>query len=916
MSEKILEKNHYIRIGHLDVDGRMHPIGMDQRKPVFHYTAAAEGLGRGVTFLQIVVKNAQGIYWDSSRIAAGTFPYVTYAGPPLMPKTEYRVSLRVWDEEGTVGPFCKEISFETGVLEDGFFAEWLEPEQQNAILEEEIPFFRVFHPSPDYFGGHVRCRPAQNIRKVIRLEKSLKKARIYATAHGIYELYVNGKKAGQAYLAPEISSYQKYLYYQTYDVTGLLSMEENIIAVTLSDGWWTGRIGLIGSSCQYGDRLGLLFQMELEYEDGTRDIICGDESFLSHESEIRYADLYIGEMCDKTMEQQGWMEPGFEAKDWKSCKPASYAKDNLIGQPTDGIVDYQYFIPERWIQTPAGECVVDFGQVIAGVAELTIDAKAGQKIVLEYCENLDENGNYFRNIVGRNKDQRDVLCCKEGVQHWRPRFTYHGFRYVRISGADKQDIRTIRAAAIYSEMVQTGQFECSDENINQLQHNILWSQRTNMIAIPTDCPQREKMGWTGDIQIFAKTGSFNYELRCFLKAWLANLRAEQKEDGGIPVVIPNFPRQEEMQRQIGRGSVTSSGWSDACILLPWYLYMAYGDISFLTENLECMKRYLVYVKTEAAGIPEHYNQMTEAQKARNPYLWNKGYHYGDWLIPSLQKLPDGINRGRTKTRTVVGSCWYAITVAFYVEICRELQKVTGLELKEEIEEKEALLKKIRTAIRAEYVQDDGTVGDGSLQGVYVMVLRSGAVDGDLKKKTAGKLAGLIHKNGGCLDTGFSSVGFLMEVLCENGYRELARQLLYQTKSPSWLYMVERGATTIWENWEAVRPDGTVTESSFNHYAFGCIGDWIYQNIGGIMPGAPGYKHIIFAPDIFCGMNHADCSLITPFGRAHCGFKIAEDDCFIRVEVPIGTTAELHYGGVVIRLVSGKYHYHFKVPKKN
>ena len=906
------KKQPNIAVDHIDIMGRVRAFGIDEKAPVFHYTVKSCMKGKSISAHQVIVGRGKAVFWDSGKLLAGELPYVTYNGAPLEPKTAYSVRIKIWDEEDLPSKPSEPVFFETGLMESGFIAQWIEPVQEDAIPEKDIPHFMVFKDSPDHFGGQERLRPAQDIRKSFRLEKPVKRARVYASAHGIYELYINGNKAGDAYLAPEISTYQKYLYYQIYDVTKMLQSGDNALAATVADGWWIGRIGLIGGSCQYGNRLGFIAQMEIEYDDGETVVICSDESFRCHESAVQYADLYIGEKRDNTLELPGWRQTHFDDSDWAHCDQVVALKDNLVVQPTDSVGIYQYLMPLDWLESPKNECIVDFGQVIAGTVELTVDGREGQEITLDYCEVLDENGNYLRNIMGRNKDQRDVLICRDGLQTWQPTFTYHGFRYVRITGAERGQLEDLRAAILTTALRETGQFECSDERLSQLQKNILWSERGNMLSIPTDCPQREKMGWTGDIQIFAKTGAFNYDLKNFLEAWLTNLRAEQKEDGAVPVIVPNFPKQELMQKQISGSDITSSGWSDACVLLPWYLYECYGNVEVLKDNFHCMRRYLNYVKEQAALEPPGFADMDEAQRARSSFLWNKGYHYGDWLIPSLHRLPDGISEGRSATRDIVGSCWYAITVKTYLKILRALKKSAGWSLQNEIYEADRLLKSIRQAIREEYVSEDGSVGKAPLQGLYVMILRSGAVEGALKKRVAEKLVSQIRENSGCLDTGFSSVGFLLDVLTENGYKDIAYSLLFQDKAPSWLYMVDHGATTIWEFWEAITPDGKVSNSSYNHYAYGCVGDWIYRNIGGIAPGQPGYKQIIFAPDLDCGLSSAACKLYTPLGAAMCDWQLVDGECQINLEVPVGATAELHIRGAVLKLDSGRHYYIFNI----
>ncbi|HBO36341.1 MAG TPA: alpha-L-rhamnosidase [Sphaerochaeta sp.] len=907
--------NESLLVDYLDVDGRCNPLGLDTKHPVFHYTVTSSGYDKHITYLHIVVSRIDDIVWDSGKIPASEHPYITYAGPNLQSKTRYTVKLRVWDEQHLPCPFSKESWFETGLLEDGFQADWIEPVQENAVPEPEIPYFWVFKPRADHRGNTDRCRPAQNMRRAFSLSGRVAKARLYASAHGVYEAWVNGEKAGNTYLDPGISTYQKRLYYQTFEITESLQEGENILSFTVADGWWIGRIGLIGSSCQYGNRLGLIYQLEVVYEDGRTQTICSDSETVCSESEIRYADLYIGQKTDLRMLQKGWKQPGFDASTWKPCLVGTESKGSLIAQPIDGVIAYQYLLSEAWLTTPSGECVVDFGQVIAGTIEILLEAEDNDYLKLEYSEVLDESGNYLCNIMGRNKDQVDELACTKGRHTFKPTFTYHGFRYVKISGIDRHKILSISAIVLTSELRKTGEFECSDEQINQLQQNIVWSQRANMFSIPTDCPQREKMGWTGDIQIFAKTGCFNYDLKTFLSVWLGNLREEQTEDGGVPTIIPNFPKQDWMQRQIGGGYNTSSGWSDACILLPWYLYQCYADISILAENFICMQRYLGFIKEQAAQIPEGYDQFTDEQKQRNQYLWNKGYHFGDWLIPSLLKSDDGINLGRQQTRDVVGSCWYAITLDAYLQICTMLVQELGWPLQKEIAEKTRLLESVRKAIRDEFVTAEGRVSDSNLQGLYIMVLQSKCTDAALRRRVAEQLVSLLEKNGWRLDAGFSSISFLMDVLVEHGYSEAAHRLLFQKKSPSWLYMVEKNATTIWEKWEAVTEEGKVENASYNHYAFGCIGDWIYRTIGGIRAGSPGYKHIIIYPDLDAGISKAYCSLVSPFGTIICDWQFENNIYTITVQIPVNTTAELRVRDVVLRLGSGKHDFSFKIPCK-
>lgn len=889
-----------MKITKFDIDGRKIYLGIDNPAPVFHFAVDANEPGKQIHAYRIKVKTDGRRVWDSGKCGYEGVNYITYGGESLAPKTGYEATLELWDEKDEKMEAVGQV-FETGFLGESWEAGWIEPMQEEAEEEKQLEFMQLLVPNPEFWGGEARLKPVKQLRKSIVVSKHVKKARIYASAHGVYNLYLNGRKISLRRLAPENSAYEKILYYQTYDVTGELKQGENVIGALLADGWWIGRLGMSGDSCNYGNRLGLILQMEITYTDGSSETICSDESFRSADSYICYSDLYIGEKQDLLHRDDAWMCGGYDDAAWPACSAADYGKDNLTAQPLDPVCVTDVLDAVRVFETPKGELVIDFGQVLAGVLHLTLKAEGGQEIFIEHGEILDRDGNYINNILGRNKDQKDVILCAAGEQTFEPQFTYHGFRYVRVTGAKKSQILSAKAYVMGSPIEQTGSFHCSNEKLNQLQHNICWSTKANMFSVPTDCPQREKLGWTGDIQVYTKTGSFNYDLRSFLSAWLANVRAEQTDSGEIPVVVPNPSKQERTQRFMSGGSNSSAAWGDACVLVPWYLYECYGDRQVLAENQPMMERWLSYIKESCALKPEGYANFSKEQKERNPYLWTKQYHFGDWLIPSLRALPDGVQRGTQETAAVVGSSFYAITVSCYIQVLR------ALDLEEKAAEYEKLLVKIRRAVREEFVAADGTVGGSSLQGLYVIVLKAGIVEGELKQRVIRRLVTLIHENGDCLDTGFASVPYLLDVLSDNGYRDLAYKLLFQTQAPSWLYMVDNGATTIWENWLAIAVDGTPTESSYNHYAFGCVGDWIYRHIGGIRSMEAGYRRILFAPDIDCGLKESSCSLNTPYGAAALSWRLEENGTVLIVgRVPIGTTAALVVGEETRELAGGTF----------
>ena len=821
-------------------------------------TVWAEGMAEELNFF---LYRGENLIWESG--AMEWKPYFELRGLPLEPCSRYRLMAEVRGENCSAQ---SELAIYTGLMDRLWQACWIEPEQEPGIKEREIQFFEQFVPMPDHFGGHDRLRPVQELQRTFVLDQLPEQATFCASAHGVYALWLNGQRVDERRLAPETTPYESMLYYQIYDLTALLHTGENTLRVLLGDGWWIGRIGLTGDSCQYGDKLGFLAQLELNYGDRT-ETVATDEQFLSRPSHIKYSDLMMGEKWDLN---------GPEA-DWTACKAVGEADRTLKLQTIEPVTVWNILEPTSVMITPNGELVADFGQCLAGVVELKVNCPAGREIRLDHSETLDTEGNFFRNILGRNKDQEDKVICGEGETCFCPEFTYHGFRYVRITGASREEVISVRAMAIGTPIEKIGSFECSHKGLTQLQHNIEWSTRSNMVSVPTDCPQREKVGWTGDIQVFAPTGCFNYDLRGFLSAWLEQLRLIQESDGAVPIVAPSYPAQTAMQTKTN-GDNTSAAWSDACVLLPLTIYKATGDLNVLRDNLDMMEKWMGFVAS-----------------ASHDYLWTDGFHFGDWLIPSFQNDIEG---GTAATAKGIAAFQYAITTAALIEVLEALDEPV-----EKIEEYRELLVNIKKAVCEKFIHEDGSI-DGDLQGLYVMALRSGVAEPDLAQKVADRLEAIIEANHGGLNTGFVSTPHLLDMLTAYGYEDRAWKMLFRTESPSWLYQVEKGATTIWENWNAIRPDCTVTTSSYNHYSLGAVGSWIYRHIGGLYNMGAGWNDIRYAPDINCGLEWASCSHQTPHGLAACNWKKSEGKTVVEVTVPYGVHAVVSLPGLERKLEAG------------
>lgn len=631
-------------------------------------------------------------------------------------------------------------------------------------------------------------------------KKTLKRARIYITAYGLYRLYINGQRVTEDEFTPGNTSYDRYLQYQVYDIQSFLKEGNNAIGIILADGWYLGRVGFGGDSCQFGNMLGVLFQLELDYLYGLKEVIVSDKQLKSTTGPLVYSDIFVGEKYDANLELEGWNSVGYDDGFWEYGCEVAYALNNLWAQYGENVRQTEKLCPKSIYYSVKNETIVDFGQVIAGRVRIKItNAKKGDKIMLEHSEIVYKDGTLLNNIQGRYKNQTDIYICKgEKEEVYEPYFTFHGFRYLRLTGyPGKISFQDVCAIVLRTDMQVIGKFHCSDERINQLQKNILWSQKGNFLSIPTDCPQRERAGWTGDVQVFSTTAVYNMDTLAFFKRWLKNMREDQLPDGQVPTVVPyikgyrletgGFPMQD---------AHCSAGWGDVCITLPWTLYKAYGDVSVLEENYEMMKRWIEYIQRTAENEnPDDIGELSPERKERLKHLWNTHFHFGDWLTPSVSfdfKTGDvDMLKSAFETKDYVPSCFYAYS-SYLLSLIAEV-----LGRKEEGEKYRELSDKVKQAFAGEFIDENGRI-ETELQGIYVLVLKFGLMPEYLRKKAIGHLSDLIKKNGNKLDTGFLSGPHILDVLVDGGREDIAWSLLFQEECPSWLYEVKMGATTIWE----------------------------------------------------------------------------------------------------------------------
>lgn len=749
---------------------------------------------------------------------------------------------------------------------------WIEPIQTLTIPEPEFTL-------EEMFSGQIapqapvaeRLLPCQMLKKVFTVSssKQVVKAQLTMTAHGIYQTKLNGHQVTDALFTPDYTSYHHYLQYQEYDVTQWLT-ETNVWTVTVADGWYAGRVSVNGGSTQFGDRLGILGELEVTYVDGSSEIIGTDETFRSTTGQYRYSDIFIGEQQDLRLQDDTW-ESSTDTEQLTPAQVVDYPLANLVPQKGAYVRCMSELAPIKIWQEDAAY-ILDFGQVIAGRVQLEAELAEGQELILEHSEVLNEQGRFFNNIVGRNKEQRDIFIGRGRKEVLEPAFTFHGFRYVRVSGLNTAPkAETVKARVLYSDLKQTGSFVTDHAKINQLLRNIEWSQKGNMLSIPTDCPQRERVGWTGDMQVFAPTAAFFMDVYSFLDRWLDNVRAEQMSNGEVIDYSP--APSDYFNTPSLTGTHSSAGWGDAIVMVPWTLYQRYGKREILEANYQAMVKWHQFSKTSAAADKE----------GEQRYLWDTKFHFGDWMFPSFMMGPEfkGPIATSDETKEIFGTAFLAHTSSLLAEI----SEVLGY--KEAAVDYRAYAQKVKTAFENAYFKDGRLIRD--FQGCYVIAIAFDMLSEINKELAVQRLVTLIQENGYRLDTGFLSIPYLLDVLVDSGHTEIARKVFLQEECPSWLYEVNHGATTIWESWAGIQPDGTVGNFSFNHYAFGCVGDWMVRKIAGLEVKEPGYREFYVKPNRELGVQAFDLSYESVRGTIQVAIK---DDQLI-VIVPEDATAIIH-----------------------
>ena len=840
-----------VKVSNPTCENMVNPVGLDTKAPRFSWQLKSALRNTFQTAYEIRVSESKesveknkNIFWNSGKVSSDASVHIPYTGKALISGRKYFWQVRVWDNTGKASAWTEPGSWQMGLLSSqDWQAKWIEP----GYTEDSI------------------LRPSPLFRKQFTTSKKIKSATLYITALGMYEAYLNGKKIGNDYLTPGWTSYNHRLQYQQYDVTTMLQSGNNALGIMLGSGWYRGFIGFSGQQNFYGKKLGLLCQMDIEYTDGSKTMVLSDENWKSSTGSILSSEIYNGETIDARKEKTGWLLAGYDDKDWSGVQIKTGNFPQLVATYNEPVRRHEVIKPVKMIITPKGEKVIDFGQNMVGWVKIKVRGNTGDKITIQHAEVLDKAGNFYTENL-RAAKQENIYILRGGTDEiFEPHFTFQGFRYIKVEGYNGElQPDNFTATALYSDMSPTGSFTCSNPLLNQLQSNIQWGQKGNFLDVPTDCPQRdERLGWTGDAQAFARTATFNMQVNNFFSKWLKDLAADQQPNGSVPFVIPNV---------LGAGAGAACGWADAATIIPWTMYVAYGDKRILEDQYPSMQAWLGYI-----------------EKTSKNDLWNSGFHFGDWLFYTMGD--DNSGRAAVTDRYLIAQCFYGYSTQLLINTARVLGKT------EDVKRYESLLVKVKDAFFKEYVSPNGRLTSNT-QTAYVLALNFDMLPENLRTQAADRLVANIKEYGNHLTTGFLGTPYLCHVLSRFGHTDVAYQLLLQETYPSWLYPVKKGATTIWERWNGIKPDGSFevpSMNSFNHYAYGAIGDWMYRVVAGLdtdMEG-PGYKKITINPHIGGNLTHVSASLETYYGKVISSWKLTNDNLEMSITIPANTKATVH-----------------------
>uniref|UniRef100_A0A7C1JVN4 alpha-L-rhamnosidase n=1 Tax=Caldilinea aerophila TaxID=133453 RepID=A0A7C1JVN4_9CHLR len=805
---------------------------------------------------------------DTGRVESDRSILVDWPFAPLSSRERVSLRVKVWCNDGSESAWSRPLIIETGLLDP---ADW-----------------SAHFITPDWEEDVTRSNPAPYLRREFTLHGEIQSARLYITALGLYEAEINGQTVGDHVFAPGWTVYDERLRYQTFDVTDLLKPGRNAIGAVLGDGWFRGRLGFGGGRRNfYGNRLALLAQLEVRYVDGSSERIVSDESWRAATGPILSNSIYDGETYDARLENAGWSMPGFDDAAWSGVRLLDWNMNALEAPLGPPVRRTQRVQPVAIFQSPSGKTIVDFGQNLVGRLSIEVSGPAGHTITLRHAEVLEHGELGTRPLRFAEATDRYTLKGAE-VERWEPRFTFHGFRYVEVNGwPGELRPENISAVVIHSDMERTGWFECSDPLLNRLHENVIWSMRGNFLDIPTDCPQRdERLGWTGDLQVFSPTASFLYDVSGVLRSWLHDLIVEQRRMGGVvPHVVPNV---------LGETAGGTAAWGDAATVVPSVLYQRFGDVQILAEQFESMCAWVDSI----AGV------------ASDTLLWDKGFQFGDWLDPTAP--PDKPWQARTDA-AIIATAYFAHSAEL---VARAAEVLGRTEAKQRYAE---LAAKVKAAFAREYVTPAGRIMCDAETAYSLALVFDLLPTAEQRQHAGNRLAELVRASGYHIRTGFVGTPLICDALCQTGHHQVAYRLLMQRECPSWLYPVTMGATTIWERWDSMLPDGSINPgemTSFNHYALGAVADWMHRTIGGLVPLEPGYRRMKIQPQPGGGLTQARTRHLTPYGLVEVAWKIENDVFSLDLVLPPNTSALVILPGADAPIEAGSGSWRWTTPYQN
>ncbi|MFE4962748.1 family 78 glycoside hydrolase catalytic domain [Streptomyces sp. NPDC056660] len=842
------------------------PLGIGESAPRLSWRTVTDTADWRQAAHQVEITAADGtVTADTGRVASAESVLVPWPGPRLGSRDRAGVRVRVWGEgEDEPSPWSPTAHAETGLLEP---TEWT----ARPVTPDRAPAGEPL--------------PVALLRRDFALTGPVASARLYITAYGVYEAEINGEPVGDHVLAPGWTSYAHRLRYQTYDITPLLRTGENTIGALLGEGWYTGRLGFHGGRRNiYGEHRALLAQLEIVYADGTAETVVTDEHWRTAVGPALRSEIYDGEAYDARRERPGWSAPGHDASDWAPVLELPPQRAELVAPTGPPVRRTQTVAPVAVITTPSGKTVLDFGQNLVGRLRIRVSGPAGHEVTLRHAEVLEHGEPSTRPLRIAAATDTYVLRGRgvggsENVEVYEPHFTFHGFRYAEISNwPGPLDPADIEAVVLHTDMARTGWFECSDPLVDRLHENVVQGMRGNFLDIPTDCPQRdERMGWTGDIQVFAPTASFLHDCSGMLTGWLRDLSAEQlaRPDGVPPLVVP------DVLPAAFQGVGAQAVWADVAVLLPWTLYRRFGDLEVLRTQYPSMRAW---------------GEATIRLTAEGDGLWRQDFQLGDWLDP--QAPPDRPGESRTDGDLVANA--YVIRSAEVLAGTAELLYRAGhlAAGKDDAVRFRAHAQAVRERFADQFVTPDGRLASDT-QTAYALALAFSLLPTERQRRGAGeRLAHIVRRASFRIATGFTGTPLICDALCAAGEPQLAYRMLLEKDCPSWLYPVTMGATTVWERWDSMLPDGTVNPgemTSFNHYALGAVADWLHRTVAGLAAAEPGWRRLRIAPVPGGDLTWARAAHDTPYGRAEAGWRVegAKGDILVvEALVPPNTRAEV------------------------